>query len=1038
MRVEILGPLVLRNGQGQALPSLTGRSAVLLARLALAPGRTVTADLLLAEVWDGDPPGGGTETLARLVSRARSLLRGYGAGDLGPRAVPGGYVLDAAPEEVDLHRFETWAERGRRQLADHNPAEADETLSRTLELWCGEPLAGINTRFAEHTRHRLAELKLTATEDLLEARSRLGQAAALLPELRGLCEHNPLRERPHGLLMRALRADGRDAEALAVYDRLRNALAVELGADPAPWLRELHTDLLRSADPVPATGSPTASGNRIAPYLTRFHGRGDELKALSGLLGEHRLVTLFGPGGVGKTRIAVELLSSGTVSGGDLRRASFVELAPLWEEQGIVDAVADAVGVGGSSLLEGPNGRGRLSQLASVLSDGPGLLVLDNCEHLLDGVAETVLELLGRCPELRVLTTSREPLAADGEAVLRVDPLEVTESRDSVAVRMFTERAALAAPGTEPCPEDLPVVAQICRRLDGLPLAIELAAARVRSMTVREIADRLDERFALLSAVRRTVPQRHRTLRAVLDWSWDLLPEPEQRVARRLSVLPGGATAEGAARVCALDDLPAAEMPFLLASLVDRSLLRPTASRGGPTRYRLMETTLAYVRERLRDAGEEERAWATATAHLTERAESAGHDLLGADQGRALRLFDDEHDNLAGLLTHVTEAGDHAAAARLASALVWYWVMRGRFEEGARRLDGIDLSATDTSTRTVLLAARSMLPALTGQDRSGEAAEIVRLVDDDRIMAAFPPVVVIGAKQAESLGDHDGLAAIAERASAHPHPWVRSAGLCYLGSLAEATGDPDTAEARAGEAVTAAQDVGDQWMVAMMTPALAQLRSQRGHNEQAVRDIEQALELIDPEGPAGDLLPGTLIALGYERLRCGDRAGAERTLASALNAESGLRLEYRILSLCRMCDVALDNGDAVRARALLTEARSLLDRAWMDVLYLCMELHMSEGAVWLAEGDDVQAGVALREAWELIEGVGMAFLNAGVAELAADLLLQRGRPEEAAHALAAATRLRGRPDLGSPRVRRLRHELRGVPADPGPEWRFEG
>jgi len=537
VRIGILGPLTVRDEQGAVIEIGGARLRTLLIRLALDAGRTVSADALVDAVWPQAPPAGAGNALQALVSRLRRALPEPAR----LAGVPGGYRLDPTGRDVD--EFERLATAGRRTP---DPARAAELLRAAL--WRGPALAEVaDAEFARASALRLEELRLAATEDRIEAELRCGAAAGAAAELTALTSRYPLRERPYGLLMRALSDLGRTGEAVRVYERLRRTLADELGADPSPELAGLHLALLRGDRP---------RGN-LRTGLTSFVGRDAELTRVTDLLTRARLVTLVGPGGAGKTRLAVEV--GHTVRAAVPDGVWLVELAPVRDPAEVPSAVLEALRPARISL-EGFTARDPLDRLVAALDDRDQLLLLDNCEHLIAAAAHLAEQVLGACPGVRILATSREPLALTGEVLCPVGPLPLPPAGASAAeasrfgaVRLFADRAAQVRPGFTVIDANIGEVGEICRRLDGLPLAIELAAARLRTLPLGQIAARLGDRFRLLSGGSRTALPRHQTLHAVVDWSWELLDEAEQRLARRLSVFPDGATPEGAEIVCGGD-----------------------------------------------------------------------------------------------------------------------------------------------------------------------------------------------------------------------------------------------------------------------------------------------------------------------------------------------------------------------------------------------------------------------------------------------------------------------------------------------------
>ncbi len=1006
----MLGPLRIRDGKGDPLPLGGRRMSVLLARLALSAGRVVPVDTLIDDLWEGDPPEGGADTLRRLVSRTRARLDGHGL-TIGPHARSGGYLLDLPADEVDVLHFEHLAADGARLLRAHAPDRAEEVLDEALALWRGAPLGGVEADFARREALRLEELGTAAAEDRAEAASRTGEPTAVVPRLRALCSAHPTRERSHGLLMRILHESGQSSAALAVHEDLRRALAEDLGADPAPWIGELHGQILR--DRAPARTSEWSN-----PYLTRFFGRSEELAAIDTLMERTRLVTLLGPGGVGKTRLAAEYTTRAAAH----LRVRFAELGPLREDGSLIEAVSAMLGTG-EAFLAAP-GQDRFTRLVSALSAVPTLLVLDNCEHLADEAASLVHRLLIRCPDLQILTTSREPLAADGEALLRVEPLHVTEEDGGEAVAMFTELASLARPGFTLDADNTPVVIEICRRLDGLPLGIELAAARTRSMPVQQIAHHLDERFRLLSGTRRSGNARHRTLRAVLDWTWDLLTDQERLVACRLSVLPGGAVADSARAVCTGESVAEDEVPYLLSSLTDKSLLSVTEVRPGEPRYRLLETARVYLSERLRQTGEEARTREAAAAHAVDLAEEAAEMVLGRDQPRGLEVLDSEHENLLESLHHACAGGDPTRAVRIVAALSWYWIIRGRYEEAGRWYDELDRhpGAHGPNSRMLATAVRSVLPRSEPAGCTGAGDRAGSAMAGAAALAAHPPLAMIIPKYRLLQGDHEGVRADAGTALAHPHPWVRAAGRAASALVVEATGDAAGAERGIQEAAEAFWELGDAWTSAQLITASAGFRSARGDVDGAIADLRRVLELKRSLG-ASEHFTLVLIRLGDELTRAGNTAEAEETFREVLDTTETATVEHRILCLAGLAELALLRERTEAARELLERARELLSGPLADPDYLRVVLLCQEGMLALAENETERAWERGLRAWDTARLLWIPDVRAQAAELLAGVRWQAEEPAEAARALGTATRLRGRRDHGNPRVRSLVREL---------------
>ena len=809
----MLGPVEVRDGAGVAREVSGTRLRALLVLLALRAEQVVPAGLLIDELWGERLPADAGNALQALVSRLRRAV-----GE--PAAVassPAGYRLRINRDDIDVFRFERLAAQGRAALGA-NPGAASALLGQALALWRGEPLPdAAETETGQAAIARLTELHLAATEDRADAELRLSEAPGqnervrrLIAELEGLLIATPTRETLAALLMRALAADGRRGTALQVYERTRERLADELGADPSPRLAALHLELLRDEGPpvsVPSTtaragtaaafvtaaavsplpglaqspssrgngGPGTAHGDRPAAGAgngqpgaaglgnlpaarTSFVGREGDLGGVRALLGEYRLVTLTGPGGAGKTRLAIETaraaLADAPGPGGPLPGGAWLaELAPVTDPADVAATVLSALGVREQALLvsrqartamessaardpvtgNGTAGDGTarnggadddvLDRLLGALAGRQALLVLDNCEHLVAAAADLADRVLARCPGMRVLATSREPLNITGEALWPVGPLA-----ESPAERLFAERAAAVSPGFRLTAANSPAVSGICQALDGMPLAIELAAARVRAMTPAQIAERLDQRFRLLTGGSRTALPRHQTLRAVVDWSWDLLGDTERALLRRLSVFTGGATLEAAEQVCTgLNGtgapVAAADVLDLVTALADKSLVTVRQTQDGP-RYRLLETIREYGRERLADAGETEDLRRRHGAYFLTFAERGQPYLFGAEQLDWLRRLGADTDNVHLAIRAAVAAGDRETAIGLVGGFGWYWWLRSMKQEAA---DLACLALRGAPTAAQAIEALTDEPAESGTLGEGDRTRLGRL-----------------------------------------------------------------------------------------------------------------------------------------------------------------------------------------------------------------------------------------------------------------------------------------------------------------------
>jgi predicted ATPase/DNA-binding SARP family transcriptional activator len=656
LEFRVLGPVqAVRNGRELVLGG--PRRRAVLALLLVAGGRVVPAEQLAEELWAGSPPPGAAGTLRSHVSR----LRGLTGPDAPLVARGGGYALAAGPDQLDAARFERLTGAGREALEHGEAATAADRFRQALGLWRGRALADVtDVEALARESARLEELRLVALEGRIEADIELGLAAESAGELEGLVAEHPLRERLWRLLVLALYRCGRQADALAAYRRARAVLAEELGIEPGPELRQLERAVLRQEVPAAA---PSARHN-LPARLTSFVGRERELAAVEGLVGQARLVTLTGAGGAGKTRLAVEFAAAAVDRFGN--GVWLAGLAGIADAGLVPSAVMQALGVrqsGEAPPMEALRWRLRSAEL---------LLVLDNCEHLLGACADLAVALLGSCPGLRVLAVSREPLGVPGEAVYLVPPLPVppesSEARalaSAAAVRLFLARGASARAGAGAA--QVAVAARICRELDGLPLAIELAAARASVLSAEEIAAHLADKFRFLAWRRPVADPRHQTLTAAISWSYDLLPADERRAFRGLSVFAGGFGLAAVAIVCCGGDQAAAL--DLVDQLASKSLVVAEPAAGG-TRYRMLETIRQYAAERLAEAGEAGPA----------RRLHAEAFLRLAEEERQLPVLLREQDNFRAALGHALAGGD-ATGPRLTRALGGFWLARGLLQE---------------------------------------------------------------------------------------------------------------------------------------------------------------------------------------------------------------------------------------------------------------------------------------------------------------------------------------------------------------------
>ncbi|KII00324.1 hypothetical protein LP52_01835 [Streptomonospora alba] len=1072
MRFSILGPLAVYSADGAALPIGGARLRRLLVLLLLAPGRTVGSERLVRGIWGEESvPENAGNALQALASRLRRAL-----GDGAPlHGDPTGYRLQVDPASVDLHRFDDLARRGRAARGNGDPVRAEELLGEALALWRGPALPELDeSGVAGDTVLRLAASRHSVLLERLRLHLDLGRCDEALPEIEALAARDPRDERPAELLVRALSAASRQAEALAAYDRLRRRLAEDLGIDPSPHMQRLQVRLLRgelhgegpdaaTAQPAPAEPEPAASApaepatvqqsgadepeprpvKRLPHVLTSFVAREDEVGQVGALLAGERLVTLIGPGGAGKTRLSIEAGSrfveapTAPAEGG----VWFVELAPLRDGADIPHALLSALGLSepsGIPLSSGapPSTGDVFDRVLDYLGERDALLILDNCEHLVAEAAQAAERLLARCPRLRLLATSREPLGIAGERLLAVPslalPPETTapgEAGDYAAVRLFAERARAVDPGFTVGEDNVEHVVRICRELDGMPLALELAAARVRAMPVAHLAARLSDRFRLLTNGNRFALPQHQTLQAVVDWSWELLDSDERTLLHRLSVFAGGATLDAVEHVWSPGE-GGRDVWSVLFALVDKSLVSAdVADDGGEPRYRMLETVRAYGAQRLAESGEEpavRRAHADYTLGLWSRADPH---LRRPEQLGWLELLRLEHDNLTAALRWTIDAGDLACAFDLLHASCWYWQMGNSWSDLVRwcgellRASGERPPEGRTVAYAYCLAIRSAGADITDQEISAKGmlraeellAESGARAEDHP--ALLQPTLLLG------MVGHDRCERIARldrTAADHADPWMRAAARLFGGLLALHTGSGAEGRGRVFEALDAFRAIGDRWGT---THALT-VASGVCH----LTDIDREQELLEE----GDALAEEI---GLNAMRAQFAARRAMTLAeagridaarSAIQQARALTADSDTRLICRVgeAEVAYAGGDPAGAYdialSLAPEITGMNDVARRQVEPTWLALR-SRAAMALGDRRGALADAAA--AWTMITPQTAGPACAEVLERLAEVLYGEW-PERAAVLLGRAESVRGLANEAGPAVVRVRAHAR--------------
>jgi predicted ATPase/DNA-binding SARP family transcriptional activator len=966
--VGLLGPVEVASAGGGMAGAARPMLRVLVALLGVSAGRVVPDEALVDGLWGEEWSRERVQNLHTHVSALRRLLAAGERGRGEPRVVRsgGGYRLAVAETEVDAGLFRSLAGRGRAAARARDVAGAAELFTQALGLWRGAALAdvvGLCPRLAGDAA-TLEELRAGVVEERVECDLALGRHAEVAAEVPGLVAASLLRERLAGQLMVALYRCGRRGEALAVFDSARRALAEQLGLDPGPQLAQVQASVLAddpslaahpraaagppaAAHPPAAAGSsaaaPAGAGDKRAPpnnlpvQLARFIGRDQELSEVQALAGSSRLVTLTGAGGCGKTRLGLQVAAGLPDGPGD--GAWLVELAAVSDENAVAPAICQALGIARQP------GRAVLETLLDALAPQATLIVLDNCEHLIGGCAKTVDAIVRRCPEVRVLVTSREPLGIGGETIYRVPPMSLpgpgsssalAESSDAVA--LFVDRAraqGIRLPADE---ESAALVVSICTRLDGLPLAVELAAARLRSMSLSDLHDRLGQRFRLLTGGSRTAMARQQTLRAAVEWSYSLLHGAERSLLRRLSVFAETFDLDAAEAVCGTGDIEAADVSGLLGSLVDKNLV--VAEPIGPAlRYRLLETIRQFAAERLAESGDEA-AGAAHCAHFLHVAEAAASHLTGPEQGRWLTRLDADQVNLRRAAEHAAHDPDGTEQVlRFGVALRRYWMARNRDEDALALLIPVlnrpeaqaDPELLGTALVTAALPARYVHIART-LELAEQAVKLARQLDTGQLLIESLAALCYARHLAgePEQGLSPGREAVERARQLGDDVLLGMSLVAYLHCAAVI--DPTYAQTLFTEAIACTQRSGDH-LFAYYLNNIAGVHALRTGDIPAARAcLHQAARAMRAIGDENPHLP---VNMGWVLRQDNDAGGARSSFETALRIShrKGTRFSLAYATLGLAC-LAADAGDWHRAAVLHGTAQAFLDRTeqpWQDL-----------------------------------------------------------------------------------------------------------
>ncbi|GLU49109.1 BTAD domain-containing putative transcriptional regulator [Nocardiopsis ansamitocini] len=879
MRYGVLGPLAAWDTSGRQVKIPEAKVRAILANLLVHQGGPISADRLIDDLWGDAPPGRPLNTLQTKISQLRRAL--------GPDQVvrqPAGYQLNLDGDGLDAYSFQQLTELAART---GNPRSRVKVLTDALALWRGPAYADVaDAAFAGAEITRLEELRLAALEHRAAARLELGEHSATIAELGELVKLNPLREQLRALHMLALYKAGRQGEALDSFHDLRTKLGEELGVDPGPALSGLHTSILRQEPSlvaeVPAVPYRTNLPSPATPLIGREKEVDSVRRALSAGQGG-RLVTLTGPGGVGKTRLAISAARTLTEEFPD--GVWLVEFAGLDRHASagdVAERIITTLGLCDTAAESDPVDL--VNWLCVAIADKRLLILLDNCEHVVEPVSVVATELLAAAAVTHTLVTTQEALDVPGETVCPVAPLALPklptvpsvriaeEIGRSSAVQLFVERAAAAVPGFAITPDNASFIASICRRLDGIPLALELVATRLRVLSPEQITEGLDDRFALPTGPGRGRPTRQQTLRAMIGWSWELLSDSERAVLRRLAVSADGSTLVGARTVCADRSVPERDVLDVLSRLVDRSLV----VRDGE-RFRLLESVAAYCMEQLAESGELAEVRLKFVRFHVAQAETAERNLRGPDQGRFLELLDTETVNMRRALELAVRHGEAALALRLVNALAWYWLLRSRLTEARRSFRAaLEVEGSAEGSREI---AEAWLAGMEGKP--------ARIRIEDLVLSSRLHWFV-GASLYRVGRHQEGRALIEEAlvaARSHSDWWGEAAALAERADHSFDGKDFLSARSDAERSAMLFAQLGDRWGHLRAGRSLARVAETDGNHAEVTGLLSECLRAAEGLGLWVEAVE-TLFRIGRAFYVHGDLAAAGRMYERALQVAS--------------------------------------------------------------------------------------------------------------------------------------------------------
>lgn len=903
---------------GESVVPTSARQRDLLALLLLDANVAVSSDRLIDRLWQGEPPATAISALQVYIAKLRAILNGYPTAQI--TTVSGGYRFDVDESTIDSHEFERLACRGRSALLAGSARTAAETLRRAMDLWRGDALADVGHLEGVRVEvTRLEELRSQALGTLIDAELALGHHLEMTPELERLVQEDPLHERRWAQLMLALYRGGRQADALRTYRRVSDVLGEELGIEPGPDLYNLEERILLQDPSLALVVDDAAPRTNLGRAVTSFVGRQPELERLTELIGPRPLVTLTGPGGAGKTRLAREIGERVMASHPD--GVWFVDLSSIRDGRLVPYMIAETLGVAEQPDLSITDAVNRYLHHRSLL------LILDNCEHLLESTSELVRSLLAASPLLTILATSRERLGIEGESTWTVPPLTfpaqdsgTVSGGEHEAVDLFVERARLVDPGFEITASNAANIAAICRRLDGLPLAIELAAARVDMLNLADIERHLSESFSLLDQRSRFQPIRHATLTAAVRWSYELLEDEERSLFERLSVFTGRFLLVDIEAVCSDDRLPASRVFDVLTRLVDKSLVVVHTSGRSRTRYSMLETLRAFASGAIVEAGDADEIAARHAGRFLAVAEEAERELQGIHQREWLDRLDVDHDNLRHAFDRFLANGHVEEALRMGAALRWFWKMHDNVAEGAARLENALASGGEVSpvVRARALMAAAALKSSTDVDTA------YTMLEKSRDLAA-------------SAGD----------------ALCRGLALGWMGLLDRMRDQLDASQSHLTEALRLVEDTGEDWAVAFVLGHLGVLARERGALAEAVEHHERALAIDKETGNAQDEA-WNVAGLGIIHLYEGDHERAIELLERSYEVERDIGFDFESATVLILLAVSRARvGDPDEASSCLAGAHQRARR--LGSARLLDAVHRARATVANSRGDGRRA-----------------------------------------------------------------------------------